>query len=90
MTATGPTQVVTPFRPIPLEVPADMAANEFFDSAENLNDLINTNGLSTTPENLVFYRKALGHTNEFDTAIIYNTSRSTLDPLGRRVRRLGR
>lgn len=87
MSATGPRQVVTPFRPIPLEVPAGMAANEFFNSAENLNDLINNNGLLTTPENLVLYRKALGHTNEFDTSIIYNTSRSTLDPLGRPVRR---
>ena len=87
MTVTGPRQVVTPFRPIPLEVPAGLAANEFFNSAENLDDLVSNNGLLTNPEGLVLYRKALGHTNEFDTSIIYDTSRSTLDPLGRPVRR---
>lgn len=77
MTVTGPRQAVTPFRPIPLEVPAGMALNAFFNSAENLNDLINNNGLLSNPENLVLYRKALGHSNEFDTSIIYDTSRST-------------
>ena len=87
MAIAGPRQVVTPFRPIPLEVPAGMAANEFFNSAENLDDLIHNNGLLANPEGLVLYRKALGHTNEFDTSIIYNTSRTTLDPLGRPVRR---
>lgn len=64
-----------------------MTPNEFLNSAENLSDLIDNNGLLITPENLVLYRKALGHTNEFDTSIIYDTSRSTLDPLGRPVRR---
>lgn len=64
-----------------------MAANEFFNSVENLNDLIDNNGLLTNPEGLVLYRKALGHSNEFDTSIIYNTSRITLDPLGRPARR---
>ncbi len=64
-----------------------MAANEFFNSAANLSDLIDNNGLLGNPEGLVLYRKALGHTNEFDTSIIYDTSRSTLDPLGRPVRR---
>lgn len=87
MTVAGPRQVVTPFRPIPLAVPAGMAANEFFNSAANLTDLIDNNGLLANPEGLVLYRKALGHTNEFDTSIIYDTSRSTLDPLGRPVRR---
>lgn len=87
MAATGPRQLVTPFRPLPLQVPAGMAANEFFNSAENLSDLINNNGLVATPESLVLYRKALGHSNEFDTSIIYDTSRSTLDPLGRPARR---
>jgi hypothetical protein len=83
----SPRQIVTPFRPIPLEVPDGMAANEFFNSAENLNDLIHNNGLLVNPESLVLYRKALGHSNEFDASIIYNTSQTVLDPLGRPVRR---
>lgn len=87
MTARGPRQIVTPFRPIPLAVPAGIAANEFFNSAANLSDLVDNNGLLGNPEGLVLYRKALGHSNEFDTSIIYDTSSSTLDPLGRPVRR---
>ena len=83
----GPRQVVTPFRPIPLDVPEGMAPNEFFNSTENLNDLAHNNGLLVNPENLLLYRKALGHSNEFDTSIIYNTSQVVLDPLGRPVRR---
>jgi len=64
-----------------------MAPNEFFNSTENLNDLIHNNGLLTNPEGLLLYRKAMGHTNEFDASIIYNTSESVLNPLGRPVRR---
>lgn len=84
---TGPREIVTPFRPIPLEVPEGMKPNEFFNSTENLDDLSNNNGLLTNPENLLLYRKALGHSNEFDTSVIYNTSKTILDPLGRPVRR---
>lgn len=83
----GPRQIVTPFRPIPLDVPEGMAPNEFFNSTENLNDLIHNNGLLENPEGLLMYRKALGHSNVFDTSIIYNTSKSVLNPLGRPVRR---
>lgn len=83
----GPREISTPFRPIPLDVPEGMAPNEFFNSTENLNDLVNNNGLLKNPENLLLYRKALGHSNEFDTSIIYNTSQIILDPLGRPVRR---
>ena len=83
----GPRQIATPFRPIPLDVPEGMKPNEFFNSAENLNDLAHNNGLLTNDEGLLLYRKALGHTNEFDCSIIYNTSRTILDPLGRPVRR---
>jgi len=83
----GPREIVTPFRPIPLEVPEGMKPNEFFNSTENLNDLVHNNGLLLTPENLLLYRKALGHSNEFDTSIIYNTSQCILNPLGRPVRR---
>jgi hypothetical protein len=84
---SGPREIVTPFRPIPLDVPEGMANNEFFNSTENLNDLEHNNGLLKNPEDLLLYRKALGHSNEFDTSIIYNTSKSILDPLGRPVRR---
>jgi hypothetical protein len=83
----GPREITTPFRPIPLDVPEGMKPNEFFNSAENLNDLAHNNGLLMNPENLLLYRKALGHSNEFDTSIIYNTSQVVLNPLGRPVRR---
>lgn len=83
----APRQIITPFRPIPLDVPEGMKPNEFFNSTENLNDLIHNNGLLVNPENLVMYRKALGHSNTFDTSIIYNTSKTILNPLGRPVRR---
>jgi hypothetical protein len=83
----APRQIVTSFRPIPLDVPEGMMPNEFFNSAENLNDLVHNNGLLVNPENLLMYRKALGHSNEFDTSIIYNTSQTILNPLGRPVRR---
>lgn len=84
---TGPREITTPFRPIPLDVPEGMKPNEFFNSTENLNDLMHNNGLLQNPENLLFYRKALGHSNEFDASIIYNTSKTILNPLGRPVRR---
>jgi hypothetical protein len=83
----GPREVVTPFRPIPLDVPEGMKPNEFFNSAENLNDLVHNNGLLQNAEGLLLYRKALGHSNVFDASIIYNTSQTILDPLGRPVRR---
>ncbi|MEW7972370.1 MAG: hypothetical protein AB2540_12180 [Candidatus Thiodiazotropha endolucinida] len=84
---SGPREIINPFRPIPLDVPEGMKPNEFFNSTENLNDLVHNNGLLMNPENLLLYRKALGHSNEFDTSIIYNTSQVILDPLGRPVRR---
>ncbi len=84
---SGPREIVTPFRPIPLDVPEGMKPNEFFNSTENLNDLVHNNGLLQNAEGLLLYRKALGHSNEFDTSIIYNTSQKILDPLGRPVRR---
>lgn len=83
----GPRQIVTPYRPIPLAVPEGMKPNEFFNSAENLDDLAHNNGLLRNPEGLLLYRKALGHSNEFDCSIIYDTSQTILDPLGRPVRR---
>jgi hypothetical protein len=87
MTQSGPREIVTPYRPIPLVVPEGMKHNEFFNSTENLNDLVNNNGLLVNPENLLLYRKALGHSTAFDCSIIYNTSKVVLNPLGRPVRR---
>lgn len=84
---SGPREIVTPFRPIPLDVPEGMKPNEFFNSTENLDDLVHNNGLLVNPENLLLYRKALGHSSEFDASIIYNTSKAVLNPLGRPVRR---
>ena len=84
---TGPREISIPYRPIPLDVPEGMKPNEFFNSTENLNDLVHNNGLLQNSENLLLYRKALGHSNVFDTSIIYNTSKIILDPLGRPVRR---
>jgi hypothetical protein len=83
----GPREIVTPFRPIPLAVPDGMSANEFFNSAENLNDLAHNNGLLRNPEGLLLYRKAIGHLDLFDCSTIYDTSQTILDPLGRPVRR---
>ncbi len=87
MMPSGPREILTPYRPIPLDVPQGMKPNEFFNSAENLADLVHNNGLLLNPEGLLLYRKALGHSNEFDASIIYNTSQRILDPLGRPVRR---
>ncbi|MHB1237553.1 MAG: hypothetical protein ACYCY7_08305, partial [Gallionella sp.] len=87
MMKTGPREIVTPFRAIPLEVPEGMKHNEFFNSTENLDDLVHNNGLLVNQENLLLYRKALGHSTEFDCSIIYNTSKTILNPLGRPVRR---
>lgn len=84
---TGPRQIQTPFRPIPLEVPVGLAPNEFFNSPENLRDLVQNNGLLLSAEGLLLYRKALGHSSEFDCSIIYDTSKRVLNPLGRPVRR---
>ena len=64
-----------------------MKPNEFFNSTESLYDLENNDGLLSNHENLRLYRKALGHSNEFDCSIIYNTSQTILNPLGRPVRR---
>ncbi|TCS60572.1 hypothetical protein [Varunaivibrio sulfuroxidans] len=86
--STGfPRQVVTPHRKIPLSVPEGMTPVEFFNSAANLRNLADDNGLLRTPEDFLLYRKAIGHSVEFDTSVIFDTSQRILDPLGRPVRR---
>jgi hypothetical protein len=47
-TDEGPREIVTPFRPIPLDVPEGMKPNEFFNSTENLNDLVRTTACWST------------------------------------------
>lgn len=82
-----PRKVVTPHPEIPIAVPEGMSPVEFFNSPANLKNLAEENGLFRTPENLLMYRKLIGHSVEFDTSIILDTSRKILDPLGRPVRR---
>ena len=83
----GPREVVTPRLKMPLAVPEGMTAVEFFNSPCNLKHLANENGLLRTPEDFLLYRKLLGHSLEFDTSIILDTSQRILNPLGRPVRR---
>jgi hypothetical protein len=64
-----------------------MTPVEFFNSPANLKNLAEENGLFRTPDDLLMYRKLIGHSTEFDTSIILDTSRRILDPLGRPVRR---
>jgi hypothetical protein len=85
--SSRPREIVTPFRPITLDVPAGLTPNEFFNSAENLRDLVQNNGLLRNQEDLLLCRKALGHSIELDCSIIYDTSKRILNPLGRPVRR---
>ncbi|MEG3617090.1 hypothetical protein V5T82_01355 [Magnetovibrio sp. PR-2] len=82
-----PREVMTPHRKIPLDVPEGMTAVEFFNSAANLRNLALDNGLMRSPEDFLMYRKAIGHSLEFDTSVILDTSQRILDPLGRPVRR---
>ena len=87
MSNTYPREVTIPHRRIPLEIPAGVAPTEFFNSPCNLRHLTRENGLLRTAEGFLLYRKAIGHSNLFDTSIIYDTSAKILDPIGRPVRR---
>jgi hypothetical protein len=82
-----PREIITPRPSMSLTVPEGMSPVEFFNSAANLKNLAEENGLFRTPEDLLMYRKLIGHSTEFDTSIILDTSRRILDPLGRPVRR---
>lgn len=83
----GAREIVTPRPKMSLSIPTGMAPVEFFNSPANLKNLAEENGLFRTPEDLLMYRKLIGHSSEFDTSIILDTSRRILDPLGRPVRR---
>ena len=82
-----PRLVTTPHRRLPLDIPEGVTPTEFFNSPCNLRHLARENGLLRTPEDFLLYRKAIGHSNLFDTSIIHDSSQRILDPLGRPVRR---
>ncbi len=82
-----PREVITPHRKIPLEIPEGITPIEFFNSPCNLRHLARENGLLRNREGFLLYRKAIGHSNLFDTSIIFDTSQRVLDPMGRPVRR---
>ena len=83
----APRKIITPHARIPMQIPENMSRVEFFNSAANLKNLTQENGLLRSPENFLLYRKLLGHSLEFDTSIILDTSQCILNPLGRPVRR---
>ena len=87
MKSASAREVVTPRPKMSLTIPSGMAPVEFFNSPANLKNLAEENGLFRTPENLLMYRKLIGHSVEFDTSIILDASKRILDPLGRPVRR---
>ncbi len=82
-----PRLITTPHMPLPLAIPQGMSPGEYFNSAANLKNLTRENGLLRTPEDFLMYRKLIGHSLEFDTSIMLDTSAKILDPLGRPVRR---
>jgi hypothetical protein len=87
MKSASAREVITPRPKMSLTIPSGMAPVEFFNSPANLKNLAEENGLFRTPENLLMYRKLIGHSVEFDTSIILDASKRILDPLGRPVRR---
>ena len=86
-TLGSPREITVPHRKIPLEIPEGVTPTEFFNSPCNLRHLAKENGLLRNAEGFLLYRKAIGHSNLFDTSIILDTSQRILDPLGRPVRR---
>lgn len=87
MTVSAPREIATPHRKIPLDIPENVAPTEFFNSPCNLRHLARENGLLRNRHGFLMYRKAIGHSNLFDTSIIFDTSPKVLDPMGRPVRR---
>lgn len=86
-TAGAPREVITPHRKLPIDIPDRVAPTEFYNSPCNLRHLARENGLLRNPLGFLLYRKAIGHSNLFDTSIIFDTSQRVLDPMGRPVRR---
>lgn len=87
MSRSYPREIVIPHRRIPIDIPEGVAPTEFFNSPCNLRHLARENGLLRTQDGFLLYRKAIGHSNLFDTSIIFDTSSQLLDPMGRPVRR---
>ena len=84
---TAPREVITEHRKLPLDIPEGVAPTEFYNSPCNLRHLARENGLLRNNLGFLLYRKAIGHSNLFDSSIIYDTSQRVLDPMGRPVRR---
>jgi hypothetical protein len=82
-----PREIVTPRRDVPVAIPEGMSPNEFFNSAANLKNLAEDHGLLINPAGFLMYRKLLGHSLEFDTSILCDTSTRIINPLARPVRR---
>ncbi|MEO5327475.1 MAG: hypothetical protein H7829_04445 [Magnetococcus sp. THC-1_WYH] len=82
-----PRVLEVPHSRIPMAIPAGMSRVEFFNSAANLKNLTEENGLLRSPEDFLLYRKLIGHSLEFDASIILDTSQRILNPMGRPVRR---
>ncbi len=87
MITSAPREVIIPHRELPLDIPERVAPTEFYNSPCNLRHLARENGLLRNPLGFLLYRKAIGHSNLFDTSIIFDTSQRVLDPMGRPVRR---
>ena len=83
---TAAREITVPHPKFHTEIPKEMSPAEYFNSADNLKNLAHENGLLRTPEDLLLFRKIIGHSIEFDTAIINDTSEKIIDPLGRPVR----
>jgi hypothetical protein len=61
MKSASAREVITPRPKMSLTIPSGMAPVEFFNSPANLKNLAEENGLFRTPENLLMYRKLIGH-----------------------------
>jgi len=53
-----------------------------FNSQSNLRHLSQDNGLLRTSEGFLLFRKAIGHSNIFDTSIVFDTLEKVLNPMG--------
>jgi len=81
--AIRPARNCHPFRPSPGCAGGDEAQRIFQQHRKSQRSGTQQRSVAE-PENLLLYRKALGHSNAFDTSIIYNTSKCVLNPLGDR------
>ena len=72
MAKLTPREIPTPRPSMSLTVPDGMSPVEFFNSAANLKNLAEENGLFRTPEDLLMYRKLIGHSTEVADVLLGN------------------